>query len=260
MSKRQARGAAVTVENLTVAYERHPAIHHIGGRFAAGSLTAIVGPNGAGKSTLVKTIAGTLRPASGHIRRDPAGPASLAYLPQQSEIERGFPITVLDTVMLGAWRRIGWHRSAGRAELDAALAALDAVGLAHFEQRGVSTLSAGQFQRVLFARLMVQDAPLILLDEPFNALDAKTTRDLLALVERWHGEGRTIIAVLHDYEQVRAHFPDSLLLARELVAWGPTADVLTADNLLAARRISEAWDENAQACHEAAADAVRLSA
>ena len=252
-------GAAVTVEDLTVAYERHPAIHHIRGYFAAGSLTAIVGPNGAGKSTLVKAIAGTIRPAGGRIRRDPAGPASLAYLPQLSEIERSFPITVLDTVMLGAWRRIGWHRAAGKAEMDAALAALDAVGLAHFEQRGVSTLSAGQFQRVLFARLMVQNAPLILLDEPFTALDTKTTRDLLALVERWHGEGRTIIAVLHDFDQVRAHFPDSLLLARELVAWGPTENVMSADNLLAARRISEAWDENALACHEAA-DAVGMHA
>jgi zinc/manganese transport system ATP-binding protein len=253
-------GAAVAVEDLTVAYERHPAIHHIAGRFAAGSLTAIVGPNGAGKSTLVKAIAGTVRPAGGRIRRDPAGPASLAYLPQQTEIERSFPITVLDTVMLGAWRRIGWHRAAGKVELAAAMAALDAVGLAHFEQRGVSTLSAGQFQRVLFARLMVQDAPLILLDEPFTALDTKTTSDLLALVARWHGEGRTIIAVLHDFDQVRTHFPDSVLLARELVGWGRTDEVLTADNLRAARRISEAWDENAEACREAAGDAVRIRA
>ena len=254
-----ARGATVTVENLTVAYERHPAIHHIAGHFAAGSLTAIVGPNGAGKSTLVKTIAGTLRPAGGRVRRDPAGPASLAYLPQQSEIERGFPITVLDTVLLGAWRRIGWHRAAGRPETEAALEALDAVGLAHFERRGVSTLSAGQFQRVLFARLMVQNAPLILLDEPFTALDTKTTTDLLALVARWHGEGRTVIAVLHDFDQVRAHFPQSLLIARELVAWGPTEAVLTPEHLASARRISEAWDENALACH-AAADAERMRA
>jgi zinc/manganese transport system ATP-binding protein len=253
-------GAAVAVDDLTVAYERHPAIHHIRGSFAAGSLTAIIGPNGAGKSTLVKTIAGTIRPVSGRVRRDPAGPARLAYLPQQSEIERGFPITVLDTVLLGAWRRIGWHRSAGQAETEAALAALDAVGLAHFERRGVSTLSAGQFQRVLFARLMVQDAPLILLDEPFTALDSKTTRDLLSLVERWHGEGRTVIAVLHDFDQVRAHFPESVLLARELVAWGPTETVLTPENLAAARRISEAWDENAHACSAAAEDALRARA
>jgi zinc/manganese transport system ATP-binding protein len=260
MTSSMMRGAEVTVENLTVAYERHPAIHHVRGRFAAGSMTAIVGPNGAGKSTLVKTIAETLRPAEGRIRRTPDGPSMLAYLPQQSEIERSFPITVLDTVLLGAWRRIGWHKAAGRAEMDRALHALDAVGLGHFERRGISTLSAGQFQRVMFARLMLQNAPLIVLDEPFTALDSKTTRDLLALVEHWHGEGRTIIAVLHDYEQVRAHFPESLLLARELVAWGPTETVLSRENLAAARRISEAWDENAQACHAAARDAAGLGA
>ncbi len=237
-----AAGAAVTIENLTVAYERHPALHHITGRFAAGSLTAIVGPNGAGKSTLIKAIAGALRPSGGRIERDDA---RIAYLPQQSEIERSFPITVLDTVLLGLWRRIGWRRGVTPEQSAAATDALHAVGLGHFEARPISTLSAGQFQRVLFARLILQDAPLILLDEPFTALDTRTTRDLLGLVAQWHREGRTVIAVLHDFEQVRAHFPDTLLLARELVAWGPTADVMTADNLAAARDMAEAWDEAA---------------
>ena len=145
-------GAQVTIENLTVAYERHPALHHIGGCFAAGSLTAIVGPNGAGKSSLIKAIAGALRPAGGRIDRGAAGQDRIAYLPQQSEIERSFPITVLDTVMLGHWRRIGWRHGVTPAEAAAAAAALAAVGLGHFEDRPISTLSAGQFQRVLFAR------------------------------------------------------------------------------------------------------------
>jgi zinc/manganese transport system ATP-binding protein len=239
-------GAAVAIENLTVAYERHPALHHIGGSFAAGSLTAIVGPNGAGKSTLVKAIAGALRPSSGRIRI--GGARHIAYLPQQSEIERGFPINVLDTVMLGHWRRIGWRRSVSDDEMEAAAGALQAVGLGHFEDRPISTLSTGQFQRVMFARLMLQDAPLILLDEPFTALDARTTHDLLHVVERWHRETRTVIAVLHDFEQVRAHFPEALLLAREIVAWGPTAEVMTAGNLAKARHMAEAWDEDAHAC------------
>ncbi len=105
------QGAEIAVENLTVAYERHPAIRHITGRFAAGSLTAIVGPNGAGKSTLLKAIAGVVRPAGGRVVSTlPRG--RLAYLPQQSEIERGFPITVADAVLLGLWRRLGWHRAA----------------------------------------------------------------------------------------------------------------------------------------------------
>jgi len=241
-------GAAVAIRDLTVAYERHPALHHISGLFAAGSLTAIVGPNGAGKSTLVKAIAGTLWPSGGAIERGSAEARGIAYLPQLAEIERSFPITVLDTVLLGHWRRIGWRRGVTPEQQDAAQGALDTVGLGHFEARPNSTLSAGQFQRVLFARLMLQDAPLILLDEPFTALDARTTHDLLHLVARWHGEGRTIIAVLHDFEQIREHFPQTLLLAREVVAWGPTAEVMTVAHLAEARRMAEAWDESAHAC------------
>ena len=119
--------------------------------------------------------------------------------------------------------------------------ALAAVGLTGFENRSIGTLSGGQMQRTLFARVLLQDARLIVLDEPFNAVDAKTSADLLALVQRWHAEKRTVLAALHDMELVRANFPETLLLARGPVAWGPTADVLTADNLLAARRMCEAF-------------------
>ena len=150
--------------------------------------------------------------------------------------------------MLGHWRRIGWRHGVTPAEAAAAAAALAAVGLGHFEDRPISTLSAGQFQRVLFARLILQDAPLILLDEPFTALDTRTTQDLLQLVGQWHRETRTVIAVLHDYEQVRSHFPETLLLAREVVAWGPTELVMTDANLAEARQMAEAWDESAHAC------------
>jgi zinc/manganese transport system ATP-binding protein len=122
------------------------------------------------------------------------------------------------------------------------------VGLEGFERRPISDLSEGQFQRVLFARLLLQDAPVILLDEPFNAMDNRTIADLLQVVNRWHAENRTIIAVLHNYEQVRSYFPRTLLLAREPIAWGDTAEVLTPENLQRAQRMSEAWDEAAEAC------------
>jgi len=131
---------------------------------------------------------------------------------------------------------------------NAVAAAIAAVGLTGFERRPIGTLSGGQMQRLLFARVMLQDARLIVLDEPFNAIDAKTCADLLALVKRWHGEGRTVLAALHDLEMVRAHFPDTLLLARGPVAWGPTAHVLTPDNLLVAMRMCEAFDDAAAAC------------
>ncbi|OIQ68670.1 putative ABC transporter ATP-binding protein [mine drainage metagenome] len=102
---------------------------------------------------------------------------------------------------------------------------------------------------MLFARLLVQEADLILLDEPFNAIDSRTEAALLDLVRQWHQEGRTVIAVLHDDAQVRTHFPQTLLLARELVAWGETDDVLTEPNLQRARLLAEAWDDNADVCH-----------
>jgi zinc/manganese transport system ATP-binding protein len=112
----------------------------------------------------------------------------------------------------------------------------------------VATLSGGQMQRALFARLLLQDAAVILLDEPFTAIDAKTTADLLDVVRRWHGEARTVVAVLHDMELVRRVFPDTLLIAREPIAWGATAAVLRPENLLGARRMMEAHDPHATVC------------
>ena len=126
--------------------------------------------------------------------------------------------------------------------------ALAAVGLNGFEDRPIGTLSGGQFQRALFARLIVQDAPVVLLDEPFRGIDSRTTADLVRLILDWHAQGRTIVAALHDFAQVRAHFPTTLLLAREPVAWGRTDDVLAPANLARATRLSEAWDEDAAIC------------
>jgi zinc/manganese transport system ATP-binding protein len=211
-------------------------------------LLAVVGPNGAGKSTLFRGLAGLLKPLAGSISRDGLDVKDIAYLPQVADIDRSFPITVFDFVSTGLWRATGLFGGIGKSARDSIERALSAVGLTGFENRGIGTLSGGQMQRVLFARLVLQDARLIVLDEPFNAIDAKTSADLLQLVKRWHDEGRTVLAALHDIDLVRAHFPDTLLLAREQVAWGSTAQVLTAENLLEARRMCEAFDEDAAAC------------
>ncbi|WP_311272505.1 MULTISPECIES: ABC transporter ATP-binding protein [unclassified Rhizobium] len=244
-------GAAVlTLDNLTVAYDRHPAVHHVSGQFLDGSLTAIAGPNGAGKSTLLKAMIGDLKAAEGRIAHSLTR-ADFGYLPQAAEINRRFPISVLETVTLGVWKTAGAFGSIGRAIEKQAQEALATVGLSGFEARSIGALSAGQFQRVLFARLLMQDARVILLDEPFTAIDARTTRDLLEIVTRWHGEGRTVIAVLHDFEQVRAHFPHTLLIARELIGWGPTEEVMSHNNLLRARTMAERWDDNSEICEAA---------
>lgn len=241
-------GTLLELHDVTVAYDRHPAVHHLTGSFRSGSLTGVVGPNGAGKSTLMKALTGQLALSTGRIARHGLKPTDLAYLPQAADIERRFPMVVADMVLLGAWRSIGFFRGLSQADAERAKRALSAVDLEGFERRPVGELSAGQFQRVLFARLLLQDARLVLLDEPFTAIDAKTTADLLAIVRRWHGEGRTVIAVLHDIEQVREHFPDTLLLAREAIAWGPTHEAMSPANLQRARTMAERWDEDAGRC------------
>ncbi len=248
LSARQ-QPAAVVIDNLTVSYRQHPAVHHLSCRFRVGSLTAIVGPNGAGKSSLLEALVGRVKPSTGKVELAVPGRSQVAYLPQQSQIDRTFPLRVSDVVMLGAWPSLGLFGGASAKVKNKAAAALAQVGLSGLEQRLVGELSVGQFQRVLFARVLLQDAPLILLDEPFNAIDSRTTADLLALVHRWHDEGRTVLAVLHDLDQVRAHFPDTLLLAREGIACGATSQVLCDENLRRARAMAELWDDAAAWCH-----------
>jgi zinc/manganese transport system ATP-binding protein len=245
--------AHLTFDNLTLGYDRHPAVHHLDGPVEAGSLTAIVGPNGAGKSTLLKGIVGLLKPLGGRVRRAGIEPGAIAYLPQQLEIDRSFPASVVDLVSLGLWHRrgmLGRIDGADRAQIGAALAT---VGLSGFEGRAIDTLSGGQLQRALFARVLLQDARVILLDEPFNAVDSRTVADLLTVIAGWHAEGRTVLAVLHDLDIVRSHFPRALLLAREVVAWGPTREALRPENLLRARHLNENWDDHAPLCHHSEA-------
>lgn len=232
------------LRNLTLGYDRHPAVRHLEAVIAPGSLTAIVGPNGAGKSTLMRAIAGDLAPLAGRIER---APGRLAWLPQQAEVDRSFPLAVEAFVAMGLWAEIGAFGRIGTRESRRVGEAIAAVGLEGFGRRSLAALSGGQMQRVLFARLLLQNAEVILLDEPFAAIDARTSADLVALVRGWHGEGRTVVAVLHDLETVRTNFPETLLLAREKIAHGPTAQVLTPENLFRARAMSEAFDEGAPA-------------
>ncbi|MGA2057262.1 MAG: ABC transporter ATP-binding protein [Bradyrhizobium sp.] len=240
--------AQLQFRDVTLGYDRHPAVHHLSGEVGAGALLAVVGPNGAGKSTLFRGLVGILKPLAGTILTGGIDARDIAYLPQTADIDRSFPISVFDFVGTGLWRQTGFFGGIGKEARAGIAQALAAVGLSGFENRGIGTLSGGQMQRVLFARVLLQDARLIVLDEPFNAIDTKTSADLLALVQQWHAEGRTVLAALHDMDLVRAHFPETLLLARGKVAWGATAEVLTTENLAEARRMCEAFDDGAAAC------------
>jgi zinc/manganese transport system ATP-binding protein len=240
--------AQLVFRDLTLGYDRHPAVHHLTGEVATGSLLAVVGPNGAGKSTLFRGIVGLLKPLAGSIASPGLDDRAIAYLPQIADIDRSFPISVIDFVSTGLWRTTGIFGGINKAARERIAEAIAAVGLTGFENRGIGTLSGGQMQRLLFARVLLQDARVIVLDEPFNAMDAKTSADLLRLVAHWHAEGRTVLAALHDMDMVRTHFPQTLLLAREPVAWGATSEVLTSENLHAARRMCEAFDDAAAPC------------
>ncbi|MFM2055860.1 MAG: hypothetical protein RLY71_245 [Pseudomonadota bacterium] len=217
---------ALRLTDLSLAYQGREVVSGVSGSFAPGQLTAIIGPNGAGKSSLLAAIMGRLSPSAGRIDLPPALRAHLAWLPQQAQIERSVPMRVADVVALGLWRELGPFGGLRTDQQQRVQAALDAVGLGAQAERPVAALSAGQFQRMLFARVLVQDARLVLLDEPFNAVDEDTAADLMVIVRRWRDEGRTVIAVLHDLALVRAAFDETLWLNRRCLAWGPTAEVL----------------------------------
>lgn len=243
----------LSFENLTLGYNRHPAVHHLRGQIGKGSLLAVIGPNGAGKSTLLKAIAGELRPLQGRIDYHGLQRQQIAYLTQQPTLDTSFPITVYDFVAMGLWQTIGGFAGLSvslRQRIDEVIVA---VGLAGLQTRPIGAVSGGQLQRALFARVMLQNASLVLLDEPYRAIDAVSVRDLSTLVQQWHSEGRTVIAVLHDLDHVRREYPHTLLLAREVVAYGDTATVLTAANLQRARELagSQPEDRNLAAiCHD----------
>lgn len=237
----------VVLRDLTLGYERHPAVHHLSLRIEPGSLLAVVGPNGAGKSTLIKALAGRMPALSGTIE-GLAPPQRVAWLPQHSELDTSFPIDVRGMVAMGLWHRtgaLGRFKAEHAEQCDQALAA---VGLVGFERRGLDTLSGGQLQRARFARMVLLDAPVVLLDEPFAAVDQRTTADLLALLHQWHQAGKTVVVVSHDLAQVRAHFPQTLLLARHPVAYGPTEQVLSDANWARASAMREPFNDSAPEC------------
>lgn len=219
--------ADLVLRDVSLGYGGLPVVTGVSGRFLEGSLTAVVGPNGGGKTTLLKGVLGLVPACAGtieslHPRR------AMAYLAQASEVDRSFPVTVEDFVSVGLWSKIGGLRAVTPPLARRVSEALAAVGLQGHETCWMDELSGGQFQRMRFARLIVQDAPVMLLDEPFAGIDEQTTGALLRLVAAWHSRGRTVIAVLHDLDLVRAHFPQALALAERVLAWGDTTTVMAA--------------------------------
>jgi zinc/manganese transport system ATP-binding protein len=240
----------ITLENVTLRYGRNTALHDVSGSFTPGSLTAIAGPNGSGKSTLLKLIAGILKPSKGRVVLQHMN--GMAYLPQGSAVQRDFPMPVAQAVATGFWPSAGLNAPITDDHHKRVRDALDEVGLTGLEHRQIGTLSGGQFQRMLFARIIVQNARVILLDEPFTAVDAETTARLMQLLLKWHKEGRTIICVLHDLLLIQKYFPDSFVLAGKCLGKGHTHEMFQQKLLSFDLDMAElcAGDEQSHAVHE----------
>ena len=234
-SSRLGAAPAIDVADLTVAYRDEPVLWDIDLVVPEGVLMAIVRPNGAGKTTLIKAILGLLPTAAGRVEvmGEPLAKTrrAVAYVPQRGSVDWDFPTSVLDVVLMGTYGRLGWIRRPGQEQRDAALAALEQVGMADFADRQIAQLSGGQQQRVFLARALVQDARVYLMDEPFQGVDATTERTIVALLQRLRAEGKTVLVVHHDLQTVPEYFDWVLLLNVRRIAAGPVAEVFTDANL-----------------------------
>lgn len=244
---------SIHIHNLTVSYHQIPAIHHVSTLFTEGESWAICGPNGAGKSTLLKAIVGLEKSDTGTINFHGLARDKIAYLPQQAEVDRSQPINVFELTALGLWYEIGSFGGVSYAQKTRIYRALEKTGMRDFAKRQIAELSNGQFQRVLFSRMLVQDARFLILDEPFNAIDAQTTNVLLTILSGCLKEEKQgVIAVLHDYQQVKAHFAHTLLLAREKIASGKTENVLNEVNIAQAMAFHQDILDSKNWCEEVA--------
>jgi manganese/zinc/iron transport system ATP- binding protein len=226
---------AVEVTDLTVAYHERPVLWDIDLAVPAGRLMAILGPNGAGKTTLIKAILGLVQPAAGRVLIHGGSYASqrrlVGYVPQRGSVDWDFPTTSLDVVMMGRYGRLGWLKRPGRDEREAALAALEKVGMTDYRDRQISQLSGGQQQRVFLARALVQDARVYFMDEPFQGVDARTERAIVSLLQELREQGRTVIVVHHDLQTVAEYFDMVTLLNVRRIASGTVDEAFTDANL-----------------------------
>jgi len=228
-------GPAIHLRRLSVAIGSLRVLEQLDVTFAAGSLSAIVGANGCGKTTLLRTITGLLTPASGAVDIEGGTRRDIGYLPQHSDVDRSFPISVYDFVASGLWMRCGVWRRLSLQQRSAIDNALVRAGLQDLQRRLVGSLSGGQFQRMVFARMILQDTGAILLDEPFNAVDGRTVGVMLETITQWHHEGRTVIVVSHDLPLALHHFPQTLLMNGEASCYGATREILSPARLAGTR-------------------------
>jgi manganese/iron transport system ATP-binding protein len=225
------------VQKVSVRYNGHLALEDVSFHLHVGERIAVVGPNGAGKSTLFKVVAGVMPPTSGTVTVYGSGPdvhVCIAYVPQRSQVDWSFPVTVADVVMMGRIAKLGiggWPR---KRDWDIVHAALETVDLNDLAKRQISQLSGGQQQRMFIARALAQEAELMLMDEPLTGLDVPSQEGILSLLDRLQEQNVTVMVATHDLEQATQHFDRIMLLNHTLLGFGKAEDVLAPERLLEA--------------------------
>ncbi len=226
---------AISIKDLTVAYDEKPALWDIDLNIPKGALTAIIGPNGAGKTSLIKATLGIIKPIAGRV--DIFGQpmkrqrSQVAYVPQRNSVDWDFPTNVLDVVMMGTYSNLGWFQRPGKLEKEAAMNALKEVDMQDFSDRQIGQLSGGQQQRIFVARALVQNASIFLMDEPLIGVDAITERAIIKLLKKLRDEMKTVIVVHHDLQTVEEYFDWAFLLNVRQIGFGKVSDIITPDNL-----------------------------
>lgn len=231
---------AITINQLTVAYDANPVLWNVSVPVPEGKITAIIGPNGAGKSTLIKTMMQFIQPITGTVTYQVNGQADqsyqkvkkhIAYVPQNTTVDWDFPTTVLDVVMMGRYGHLGWFKRPSKKDKDIAKQKLLKVGLSTFGKRQISHLSGGQRQRVFLARALAQEADIYIMDEPLAGVDIKTERIIMTLLRQLVKEGKTVIVVHHDLQTVEEYFDHVIFINQEVIASGDVEDVFTEETI-----------------------------
>ncbi|MDO5509992.1 MAG: metal ABC transporter ATP-binding protein [Weeksellaceae bacterium] len=229
------KDTAIRMDDLTVVYKDKPVLWDVDWQVNVGDFRCIVGPNGAGKSTLIKSLLGMIEPIAGSIsvfgKNFKPSDNHIAYVPQRSGVDWDFPVNVLDVVMMGSYGKLSWFKSPGKSEQRKAMECLEMLQMQNFANRHISQLSGGQQQRVFLARALMQNAPIMLLDEPLQGVDAKTEEIVMRLLRELQQAGRTIVVVHHNLQTVKRFFDQVTLLNVVIIASGEVSDVFTEENV-----------------------------
>lgn len=236
-SRHQPNKPALDVQHVTVRYNGRTALEDINFHLHEGERIAVVGPNGAGKSTLFKVVAGVLQPSAGEVTIFGSRPGKhicIAYIPQRSQVDWSFPVTVADVVMMGRSAKLGLLNWPRKKDWEYVRRALEIVELSDLAARPIGQLSGGQQQRMFIARALAQEAELMLMDEPLSGLDTPSQEGLLNVLDSLRDQRVTVMVATHDLDQAARHFDRLLLLNHRIIAFDVPQNVMQTDYLLQA--------------------------